>query len=262
MIDGCEDMQCLKVEVSDHVATVTMAAPPVNAQNRAFREEMVRAFDILGLSDDVRAIVLTGQGKIFSAGADLSERPTIAAEPGGFARHNRLVRAAFDAVIECPKPVIGAINGAAIGAGAVHALLCDIMVVADEAFLAMTEVEYGLAGGVRHILRSFSPSDARLIVYTARRIPGPELLRMNAASMCVPRDQVLEEAQNLAAEIARKAPLAVTAAKRSFGLTEEMPLRDGYRYEQTQTAALAETEDTKEALAAFREKRQPVFRNR
>jgi enoyl-CoA hydratase len=262
MIRGLEDLQRFRVEVADHIATVTMAAPPVNAQDRLFREEMIRIFDILGAEVDIRAIVLTGEGKIFSAGADLTERPGILAEPGGYARHNRLVRASCDVVMECSKPVIAAVNGAAIGAGCVLALVCDILVVAEEAYLSMTEVDYGLAGGVRHVLRSFSPSDARLMIYTAKRISGAELYRMNAASVCVPRDQVVAEANAIAATIAGKVPLAVAAAKRSFGLTEEMPLRDGYRYEQTQTAALAETEDTKEALAAFREKRKPVFKGR
>jgi enoyl-CoA hydratase len=259
---GLEELTRFKLDVADYVATITMDAPPVNAQDRAFREESIRMFDILGASPDVRAIVLTGNGKAFSAGADLSERPAILAEPGGYSRHNRLVRAAFDSVIECPKPIIAAVNGAAIGAGCVLALCCDIVVVAEEAFLSMTEVDYGLAGGVRHVLRSFSPSDARLMIYTAKRITGPELLRMNAASVCVPRESVVAEAQKIGALISEKVPLAVVAAKRSFGLTEEMPLRDGYRYEQTQTAALAETEDTKEALAAFREKRKPVFKGR
>jgi enoyl-CoA hydratase/carnithine racemase len=100
------------------------------------------------------------------------------------------------------------------------------------------------------------------MIYTARRISGPELYRMNVASACLPKEALLAEAQKLAREIAAKVPLAVIAAKRSFGLTEEMPLRDGYRYEQTQTAALADTRDTKEAIAAFREKRKPVFHGR
>ncbi len=259
---GLDQLTRLRVDVAAHVATVTLCAPPVNAQDRAFREELIRVFDVLGAETDIRAIVLTGEGKAFSAGADLTERSAIADEPGGYARHNRLVRSAFDVVMECPKPVIAAVNGAAIGAGCVLALVCDILVVAEEAFLSMTEVDFGLAGGVRHVLRSFSPSDARLMIYTARRITGAELYRMNVASVCVPRDQVMTEAQSIAAEISKKVPLAVVAAKRSFGLTEEMPLRDGYRYEQTQTAALADTEDTKEALAAFRDKRPPVFRGK
>ncbi|MCP5144418.1 MAG: enoyl-CoA hydratase/isomerase family protein [Gammaproteobacteria bacterium] len=261
-IAGLSDLERFAVDVVDHVATVTLNAPPVNAQDRRFREEFVRILDILGAEADVRVIILTAQGKVFSAGADLSERASIRQEPGGYARHNRLVRAAFDVVLDCPKPVICALNGAAIGAGCVHALLCDILIVAEESYLSMTEVDFGMAGGVSQVLRAFSPSDARLMIYTARRIHGPELLRMNVASICVPREQVLKEAQAVATAIARKAPLAVLAAKRSFGLTEEMPLRDGYRYEQTQTALLADTEDTQEALAAFREKRAPVFHGR
>ena len=261
-VRGLEGLERFRVALDAHVATVTIAAPPVNAQDRLFREECVRVFDVLGAAPEVRAIVLGAEGRTFSAGADLSERSAILAEPGGYARHNRLVRAAFDCVTECPKPVVAAVHGAAIGAGCVLALLCDILVVAEDAFMSMTEVDYGLAGGVRHVLRAFSPSDARLMIFTAKRIYGPDLLRMNVASACVPRERLMEEAQGLARTIADKVPLAVVAAKRSFGLTEEMPLRDGYRYEQSQTAALAETEDTKEALAAFREKRKPVFKGR
>ncbi len=262
MIKGLTELEKFSVDVTDHVATVTITAAPVNAQDRRFREEFVRLLDILGAEIDVRVIVLTGAGKAFSAGADLTERAALLDEPGGYSRHNRLVRSAFDVIMECPKPIIAAVNGAAIGAGCVLALLCDILIVAEEAFLSMTEVDYGMAGGVRQVLRAFSPSDARLMIYTAKRISGPELLRMNVASACVPREELVAHAQDIARSIATKVPLAVLAAKRSFGLTEEMSLRDGYRYEQTQTALLAETEDTKEAQAAFREKRKPVFHGR
>ena len=253
-------MDCFTLEVADHVATITMSRPPVNAQNRAFRQECVALFDELHDRDDVRAIILTGAGRAFSAGADLKERPT--AEPGVYPAHNRLVRAAFDCIIECEKPVIAAVNGAAIGAGCVMALCCDILVVSEDAFLSMTEVDVGLAGGVRHTLRHFSPSDARLMIYTARRMAGAELFRMNAASACVPAAELLPTARAIAAEIAAKVPLAVRAAKRSFATTEEMPLRDGYRFEQGQTVALSRTEDTREAQAAFAEKRRPVFKGR
>ncbi|MCK8784898.1 enoyl-CoA hydratase/isomerase family protein [Roseomonas sp. NAR14] len=262
MIAGLDGLERFRVELDEHVATVTITAPPVNAQDRRFREEIVRVFDVLSDTDAVRAIVLTGEGRAFSAGADLRERPNLAGEAGAYPRHNRLVRASFDAVMECAKPVVAAVNGAAIGAGCVLALCCDILVVAEEAFLSMTEVDVGLAGGVRHVLRFLGQSDARLMIYTARRMTGPELLRMNAASLCVPRERLVAEATAVAREIAAKAPLAVQAAKRSFNLTEEMPLRDGYRYEQTQTVALARTEDTREAQRAFAEKRRPVFHGR
>jgi enoyl-CoA hydratase/carnithine racemase len=239
-----------------------MRRPPVNAQNRRFREEIVRVFDTLHDAPEVRAIVLTGAGRAFSAGADLKERPGLSEDLGAYPRHNRLVRAGFDCVMECEKPVVAAINGAAIGAGCVLALCCDILVASEDAFLSMTEVDVGLAGGVRHVMRHFGQSDARLMIYTARRIAGPELLRMNAVSACVPGPELMGTALGIAREIAAKVPLAVRAAKRSFTLAEELPLREGYRYEQSQTVALASTEDTKEAQRAFAEKRKPVFKGR
>jgi enoyl-CoA hydratase len=254
--------ETLRLEVADFVATVTLDRPPVNAMNRVMREEIVRVFDTLHDRPDVRAVVLTAAGKAFCAGADLKERPGIAGEPGAYPRHNRLTRAVFDSVMECGRPVIAAVNGLGIGAGCVLALSADILLVAEDAYLSMTEVDVGLAGGVKHVRRHFGESDARLMIYTARRVTGPELLRMNAASMCLPRDALLAEAHRTAAEIAAKVPLAVQAAKRSFQLTEYLPLHEGYRFEQSQTTALATTEDTQEAWRAFAEKRRPVFKGR
>ncbi len=132
-----ETYECFKVDIADYVATVTLARPPVNAQNRRFREEIITIFDALNDRADVRAIVLTGEGKTFSAGADLKERPALD-EAGAYPRHNRLVRESFNVVMECEKPVIAAINGAAIGAGCVLALCCDILIAADTAYLSMT----------------------------------------------------------------------------------------------------------------------------
>jgi enoyl-CoA hydratase len=256
------DYECFDLEVADLVATVSLNRPPVNAQNRRFREELITLFDCLSDRDDVRAIVLTGKGKTFSAGADLKERPGLTGEIGAYPRHNRTVREGFNAVMECDKPVVAAINGAAIGAGCVLALCCDILVAAEDAYFAMTEVDVGLAGGVAHVRRFFRESDARLLIYTARRIPGPELHRMGVVSACVPQDSLLTTALGIAREIASKSPLAVRAAKRSFNVTENLSLRDAYRFEQTQTVALASTEDTKEAQRAFAEKRKPIFTGR
>ncbi len=257
---GFEDIECFIIEVADHIATVTLNRPPVNAQNRQFREELTRIFDTIHDRRDIRCVVVTGAGKAFSAGADLKERPGMQDEPGRYPRHNRGVREAFNAVLECEKPVIAAINGAAIGAGCGLALVSDILIASEDAFMSMTEVEVGLAGGARHVLRHFGQSDARLMLYTARRFSGPELLRMNVVSACVPAAELMPTAMRIAREIASKAPLAVQAAKRGFLMTEDMPLRDGYRYEQTQTVALAATEDTKEAMQAFAEKRPAVFK--
>jgi enoyl-CoA hydratase len=248
--------ETLKLEVADYVATVTLDRPPVNAMNLAMRQEIVRVFDELHDREDVRAVVLTANGKAFCAGADLKERPNIAGEPGAYPRHNRQTRATFDSVMECGKPVVGL----GIGAGCVLAFCADIILVAEESYLAMTEVDVGLAGGVRHVLRHLGQSDARLMIYTARRMAGPDLVRMGAASLCLPREALLAEAQKIGREIAAKVPLAIQAAKKSFQVTEYMPLHEGYRFEQSQTVALASTEDTQEAWKAFAEKRKPVFK--
>jgi enoyl-CoA hydratase len=256
-----QDLECFRVEVADHVATVTMCRAPVNAQNARFREELMAVFDALHDREDVRALVLTGEGRAFSAGADLKDRPD-RARPGAYPRHNRWVRESFYSVMECEKPVIAAINGPAIGAGLALALSCDILLAAEDAWVAMTEVDVGLAGGVRHVLMAFGRSDARLMFYTARRIGAADLYRMGVVSAVHPRERLLEEARAIAREIAAKSPLAIRAAKRSFNLVEGMSLRDGYRYEQSQTVELSRTEDSQEAQAAFREKRRPVFKGR
>ena len=251
--------ETLTLDVADFVATVTIDRAPVNAQNNRFREELTEVIDALGDRTDVRAIVLTGAGKAFSAGADLSERPT--QDPGHYTAHNRRVRASFDCLLECPKPIIAAVNGAAIGAGCVTALCCDILVLSEKGFLQMTEVMVGLAGGVAHVRRHFGESDARMMIYTARRVYGPDLLRMNVASACVAPEELLATAQGIAADIARASPSAVRAAKKSFQMTEGVSIYEGYRFEQGQTKALSTSEDTAEAMAAFREKRAPVFRS-
>ncbi|MBX2883549.1 MAG: hypothetical protein KTR32_26580, partial [Granulosicoccus sp.] len=131
----------------------------------------------------------------------------------------------------------------------------------EKGFLQMTEVNVGLAGGVAHVRRHFGESNARLMIYSARRFYGPELHRMNVASLCTTPDELLPAANEIAAQIAKASPSAVRAAKKSFQTTEGLSIYDGYRFEQTQTKALSGSEDTAEAMAAFREKREPIFRD-
>ena len=128
-IPGLEALSVLRVDVADGIATVTIARPPVNAQNGRFRDEIIRIFDMLHDTPEVLAVVLTGAGRVFSAGADLKERPGCGS-PGAYPRHGA-VRAGFDCVMECEKPVICAINGAAIGAGCVLALSANILVAGE-----------------------------------------------------------------------------------------------------------------------------------
>jgi enoyl-CoA hydratase len=250
------------LDVADFIATVTIDRPPVNAQNRQAREELIRVFDEISGRDDVRVAILTAAGKVFSAGADVKERVGIAQEPADYIRNNRLVREYFYAVADCTKPVICAVNGGAFGAGFALMLACDIMIASEDAYFVISELDVGLAGGARFLMDHFGKSMARFIYFTGRRVPAAELYRLGVISACVPREKLIDEAMQIAREIAAKSPVAVREVKRAFNVVEEMPTRDGYRFEQTVTVALSHTEDAKEAQRAFVEKRKPVFRGK
>lgn len=250
------ELETCRLEVSEGIATVTMDRPPVNAQNRRMREELIWIFDSISDRDDVRVAILTGEGKVFSAGADVKERRTMVEQPGDFVRHNRVTRECFFAVADCAKPVICALNGPAIGAGFVLMLYCDIMLCADDAHVSMPEIDVGMAGGGRLMMEHFGKSWSRYIYYTGRKIPTTELYRLGVVTACLPRDKLMDEARTIAAEIAAKSPLTVKWVKRGFGVAEELPMRDAYRYEQTITHDLSHTDDTKEAQTAFVEKRK------
>ena len=255
-------LQHLELTVDDYVATLTLSRPPVNALNRVIRQELLATFDALHDRDDVRAVVLTGGGKVFCAGADLKERATLTGAPGESRELNRLVHATFHSIIHCSKPVIAAVNGAALGAGFALTLCCDIIYAADDAVFAMPEVDVGMAGGVKFLQRFFTPSQARMLLLTGRKIGAPELHRMSVLQGCVPAAELMREAGSLAREIALKSPPAVRMLKQSFNAVEELSLGDGYRIEQDMTIELNKTEDAREAKQAFFEKRKPVFKGR
>jgi enoyl-CoA hydratase len=247
---------------AEGVAVVTFDRPPVNAQNFAAREELTWLFDALSDRDDVRVVVLTAAGRMFSAGADIKERAGVGVEAGDYRRHNRLTRESFYAVTECAKPVIAAVNGGALGAGLALALSCDILVMADDAYVAMPEIDVGLAGGGRFLQRYFPRSKLRTMYFTGARVPAAELLRLGIVEACVPGDALLPTALELARTIAAKSPVAVRMAKGALNTIEGMGVRDGYRFEQDVTVALSHTEDAQEARRAFLEKRKPVFKGR
>jgi len=255
-------LETIRLDVADHVATVTMDRPPVNAQNRQSREELIRVFDAISDRDDIRVAILTAAGKVFSAGADVKERVGLVQEAGDYVRHNRLAREYFYSISDCTKPVICAVNGAAFGAGFALVLACDIMIASEDAYFVMPEIDVGLAGGAGFLMQHFSKSMARYMYFTARRIPAAELYRLGVISACVPKARLMEEAMTIAREIAAKSPLAIQKVKRAFNVVEEMPTRDGYRFEQTVTVELSHTEDAQEAQKAFVEKRKPRFKGK
>ena len=256
------DHKMIRCDVADFIAIVRMDHPPVNAQNAQFHHEMMQTFDAISDRDDVRVAVLTGAGKIFSAGADIKARADRGTEPGVAWGHNRTARECFHSVMECRKPVIGALNGAALGAGLAVAASCDILVASETAVLGLPEINVGLLGGGRHTMRLFGHSLTRRMMFTGYRVPADELYRLGIVETVVPPDRLMEAAMGFAREIASKSPVAIGLAKHALNSIEEMSLRDGYRFEQNMTTELSHYEDSAEAMRAFLEKREPVFKGR
>jgi enoyl-CoA hydratase/carnithine racemase len=251
----------IKTEIKDHVAVVTMDAPPVNAQSREFVEELIAVFDELNETPAARVIVLTGAGKIFSAGADIKSRGKVGAVPGDTYRHLRRTREVGFCIMESNKPVIAAVNGPALGAGMGLAVCADIILASDNAVFGLPEIDVGLMGGVRHTMRLIPHSLARRMVLSGYRVPAAELYRRGIIEDCVPLDQLMPAAMKIATGIAKKSPAALRLAKRAINTVETMGLKDGYRFEQNLTVEMTQHEDSKEAMRAFVEKREPVFKD-
>lgn len=256
------DLTQLKVEVSDHIAVLTMNAPPVNALTRTLNDELTWVLDRISETDDVRVVVLTGAGKVFCAGADLKGRADVIKEPGDLLAHSRRTRECFHAIRECAKPVVVAINGPALGSGLAMVASADVIIASDKGSLGLPEVDVGLLGGCRHAMRLFSHSRLRRMALTGMRVPAAELYRLGIIEDCTTPEQLMPAALEIAATIAGKSPVSTRMGKHTLNTIEDMSLRDGYRYEQDMTAAISRTDDAREAQAAFREKRPPVFTGR
>tara|TARA_R110002126_G_scaffold2848_8_gene15768 strand:+ start:10250 stop:11020 length:771 start_codon:yes stop_codon:yes gene_type:complete len=253
--------ESLRFEIVGHVALVTLNRPPVNALSRKARAEVIAVFDEISAREDIRCAVLTGEGKTFCAGADLKDRPD-ADVPGDFLEHNRITRETGNAIRECSKPVIAAVNGAALGAGLGLMASCDIYYAAENATFGMPEINVGLAGGASMLNTLFGRSTMRRMFYTGVRLTAAELLERNVIEAVTSQDDLVPTAMAVAQEIAAKSPLAIRYAKQAMTIVEHMPQRDAYRMEQNYTMALAQTDDAKEARMAFLEKREPKFTGR
>lgn len=256
------DLTQLEYRLEGFVATLTMNAPPVNALTRTLNDELTLALDRISEMDDVRAVILTGAGKVFCAGADLKGRAAVIKGPGDLPAHSRRTRECFHAIRECAKPVVCAINGAALGSGLAMVASSDILVASDKASLGLPEVDVGLLGGCRHAMRLFSHSRLRRMALTGMRVGGAELYRLGVVEACVAAEELMPLALEIATAIASKSPISTRMGKHTLNVIEDMSLRDGYRYEQDMTAQIAKTDDAKEAQRAFAEKRAPVFTGR
>lgn len=223
-----------------YVRVVRLARGKVNALTLDFKRELIRLFDAFSDDDDVRAIVLTGNGRIFSAGADLKERAQFTSEGGAYLSQNRVTRETFNAIAECRKPVIAAVDGPAIGAGVGLANAADFVLCTPDAYFHMPEVKVGMAGGAASMLRLFPPAYAKYTYLLSRPIPADDLLRFGVVVEVIDAEALLERSVELGNEIASRSPRVVRDVKQIFEVVSGMEPRKAYRYEQGMTIAFSE----------------------
>ena len=256
----------LITEPAPHVTLVTLNRPEAsNAFNTRMALELAEAFAVFALQGAMeRCVVLTGSGeKAFCAGADLKERDGMS--DATWAAQHKVVEAMGEAILAAPMPVIAAVNGAAFGGGCEIALLCDILYAAETARFALPEVTLGIMpglGATQTLARAASPARAKELIVAGRPFSAAEALEWGVANRVSPSDQLLPAALETAQAIAANAPLAVRAVKRAIDLGDGHGLRSGMALELEQYDQLFPTEDRREGIRAWREKRKPAFKGR
>ena len=252
---------------AEGVCTITLDRPDrLNAVNAVLADEVPAAVTAAGRDDEVRAVVITGAGRGFCAGLDLAEPPSL---PSG-TRAERLDDLAWvgrwvTAIVECEKPVIAAVNGAAAGAGFGLALAADIRLVSAAAKLTAGYVRRGLSpdAGVSYFLpRLIGLSRAADVILTGRDVDAAEAERVGLASRVLPAEGFADAVADYARQLAAGPPLAHALTKRLLAQSLDTPLRAQLRDELTHIKSCFASADVREAMTAFREKRAPTFAGR
>lgn len=252
---------------TDSVATISFNRPDqMNAINRQMLIDLAELLEEYENDASVAVVVLTGVGKAFSAGADIKRSSNNDADRlAEFLSFAHLTRETFHKVEIYKKPIIAAINGAALGGGLELALCCDLRVASGSAKIGLTETKLGVvpgAGGTQRLTRIVGPAMAKQLIFTGNFISGDEAFRIGLVNASVPREECLDRAILLAREIADRAPLAVQAAKKCIDMSLQVDLESGLNYEAECVKAVVVSEDQREGFAAFAEKRKPVWKGR
>jgi enoyl-CoA hydratase len=252
----------VRVEIESGVATVTLDAPPLNLIDGGMYRGIVEAFEALAIDERVICAILTGAGeRAFSAGGDFKESGADVPEQARWAVEHDTWRA----VAGFPKPLIGALNGDALGRGLQLALCCDVRLAADHARFALPEVSFGFipaSGGTQRLPRVVGRAKALEMVLTAGRYDAAAAVEMGLVSRALPAGELMAEAQRLAALMATRGPIALRYAKEAVLRGLDGALDAGMRIEADLSFVLQTTEDRSEGIKAFLEKREPRFRGR
>ena len=255
--------QTLIVEIADHVALIRLNRPEaLNALSGQLVSELAAAMKAADADEAVRCIVLTGSEKAFAAGADIKE---MASNSYVDVLTDDLFGPEIEAIQRIRKPVIAAVAGYALGGGCELAMMCDFIICAENAKFGQPEINLGVIagiGGTQRLTRFVGKSKAMDMNLTGRFMDAAEAERSGLVSRVVPVDRLLDEAMGAAKKIASKSAIAAMVAKEAVNRSYETTLREGLLYERRAFHALFATEDQKEGMSAFAEKREAQFRDR
>ncbi|HEX2840928.1 enoyl-CoA hydratase [Hyphomicrobium sp.] len=253
--------ETILVETRGRVGLITLNRPTqLNALNDQLIGELNQALDRFEADEGIGAIVVTGSDKAFAAGADIKEMQTksyIDAYKSDFI-------ASWERIARCRKPVIAAVAGFALGGGCELAMSCDLIIAADTAKFGQPEIKLGImpgAGGTQRLIRAVGKSKAMELCLTGRMMDAAEAERSGLVARIVPAADLLSDALKTAETIAAQSLTAAMMTKDCVNRAYETTLAEGIRYERRTFHAMFATEDQKEGMAAFTEKRKPQFRN-
>lgn len=255
--------ETLIVEIEDHICLIKLNRPDaMNALSSQLLGELGKAVQAADSNDKVRVIVLTGSEKAFAAGADIKE---MADKSFVDVFTEDMFTEDTDRLLRCRKPIIAAVAGYALGGGCELAMMCDFIIAADNAKFGQPEINLGVIagiGGTQRLTRFVGKSKSMDMHLTGRFMTADEAERSGLVSRVVPAKKLIEEAMATAQKIAEKSALTVVAAKEAVNRSYETTLAEGLLFERRLFQSLFATEDQKEGMHAFLDKREPQFRDK
>lgn len=257
------EFQTLKIKIENQVAYITIANPPVNALSVQTLQELEKAIDSSVENTEIKVIVLTGEGKFFIAGANIKELSAIETSQKGreYGQYGQFV---FNKIEQSPKPVIAMINGACLGGGLEIAMASHIRIAADSAKLGLPELNLGLIpgfGGTQRLARLTSKEKAMELILTSDVINGIEASRIGLVTKSVPLEELEATVRSMAEKISGKSLVSIGAALTSINRGVSYGQEQGFLIEAELFGKLFTSDDAKEGLQAFIEKRPPLFKN-
>lgn len=261
---GDVDMEYLKLSVENHVAIITINHAPANALSAAIIKELSQTFDQIEGNEQVRAVLLHGEGRFFSAGADIKEFTGVK-NGKAFEELAQYGQSVFERIESFPKPVVAAIHGAALGGGLELAMACHIRLVTERAKLGLPELQLGLIpgyAGSQRLPRYVGKAKAAEMLFTSEPITGEQAVQWGLANHAYSDEELLPQAKTLVSKIAKKSPLALKAAIELLNYSKNDSYYQAVERESVLFGEAFETADAKEGIGAFIEKREAVFKGK